>query len=116
MAKTFLLLVLTGLLYLLAGVGAAWKWYNHAGLSAYQRGDYAEAAKQWEAALKEAQDFGEQDPRLATSLNNLALLYHAQGRYGDAEPLYKRARDPRKGLGASAPGCRPKPRQSGGAL
>ncbi len=29
--------------------------------------------------------------RLATSLNNLALLYKAQGRYAEAEPLYKRA-------------------------
>ncbi len=28
---------------------------------------------------------------MAASLNNLALLYEAQGRYGDAEPLYKRA-------------------------
>ena len=28
---------------------------------------------------------------MATSLNNLALLYHAQGRYAEAEPLYQRA-------------------------
>ncbi len=28
---------------------------------------------------------------VATSLNNLALLYQDQGRYADAEPLYKRA-------------------------
>jgi len=28
---------------------------------------------------------------MATSLNNLAVLYHAQGRYADAEPLYQRA-------------------------
>ena len=27
----------------------------------------------------------------ATDLNNLALLYHAQGRYAEAEPLYRRA-------------------------
>ena len=26
-----------------------------------------------------------------TSLNNLAALYRAQGRYGEAEPLYKRS-------------------------
>ncbi len=35
--------------------------------------------------------FGPQDPRLATSLNNLAGLYRAQGKYAEAEPLYKRA-------------------------
>ena len=36
------------------------------------------------AALKQANDFGEQDPRLATTLNNLALLYDAQGKYEQA--------------------------------
>ena len=30
-------------------------------------------------------------PDVATSLNNLAALYRAQGRYADAEPLYKRS-------------------------
>jgi tetratricopeptide (TPR) repeat protein len=30
-------------------------------------------------------------PDVAQSLNNLADLYSAQGRYTDAEPLYKRA-------------------------
>ena len=30
-------------------------------------------------------------PDVAQSLNNLALLYMAQGRYAEAEPLYKRA-------------------------
>ncbi len=28
---------------------------------------------------------------MATSLNNLAMLYQAQGRYAEAEPLYKRS-------------------------
>ena len=28
---------------------------------------------------------------MATSLNNLASLYHAQGNYAQAEPLYRRA-------------------------
>ncbi len=28
---------------------------------------------------------------MATSLNNLAVLYKAQGRYAEAEPLYQRA-------------------------
>ncbi len=34
---------------------------------------------------------GPDHPRVATSLNNLAALYQAQGRYTEAEPLYKRA-------------------------
>ena len=33
---------------------------------------------------------GPDHPDVATSLNNLAELYEAQGRYADAEPLYKR--------------------------
>ncbi len=28
---------------------------------------------------------------MATSFNNLALLYDAQGKYAEAEPLYKRS-------------------------
>ncbi len=28
---------------------------------------------------------------MAASLNNLALLYQAQGRYAEAEPLYQRS-------------------------
>ena len=34
---------------------------------------------------------GPDHPDVAQSLNNLALLYYHQGRYADAEPLYKRA-------------------------
>ena len=36
---------------------------------------------------------GPDHPDVARSLNNLALLYQAQGRYADAEPLYKRSLD-----------------------
>ena len=58
---------------------------------AYQQADYAQAENLFLAALKEAEKFGEQDSRLATSLNNLALLYDTQGKYAQAEPLYQRA-------------------------
>ena len=68
-----------------------WETLNATAFEAYQRGDYAEAEKQWSGALKAAEEFGLEDPRLATSLNNLALLYEAQGKYVEAEPLYKRA-------------------------
>ncbi len=37
------------------------------------------------------EDFGHDDPTTATLLNNLALLYKAQGRYAETEPLYKRS-------------------------
>ncbi len=45
-----------------------------AGEAAYQQGNYAEAVTQFRAALSLAEAFGPDDPRLATSLNNLALL------------------------------------------
>jgi tetratricopeptide (TPR) repeat protein len=35
--------------------------------------------------------FGSDDPIVAASLNNLALLYKSQGRYSEAEPLYQQA-------------------------
>ena len=34
---------------------------------------------------------GPDHPNVATSLNNLAGLYNAQGRYAEAEPLFKRS-------------------------
>ena len=36
-------------------------------------------------------EFGPDHPHVAASLNNLAELYRAQGRYADAEPLYERS-------------------------
>ncbi len=71
--------------------GSLWETYMDAATAAYQQGNYPEAEKELAAALKEAEGFGPQDPRLAMSLNNLAALYHAQGRYAEAEPLYKRS-------------------------
>lgn len=65
-----------------------------AGVKAYRSGKYAEAEKQFVAALKEADEFEEQDPRLATNLNNLnnlAGIYRVQAKYAEAEALYRRA-------------------------
>ncbi len=68
-----------------------WEKSIAAGMEAYQQARYGEAERQFKAALREAENFGEQDPRFATSLNNLAELYRAQGNYTEAEPLYKRS-------------------------
>ena len=43
---------------------------------------------------------GKEHPDTLISVNNLAVLYQAQGRYGEAEPLYS-ARS-RPGSGCSA--------------
>ena len=68
-----------------------WESNNAAGVKALQQGRYADAEKLLLAAVEEAEGFGPQDPRLATSLNNMAELYRAQGKYAEAEPLYKRS-------------------------
>ena len=50
---------LVGLVWLLLGtahvaLGATWETHTAAGLQAYQQGDYAEAEKQFRAALEKA--------------------------------------------------------------
>ncbi len=70
--------------------GAVWERYNDTGAEAYEQSFYDEAEQQWLAALQEAESFGPQDPRLATTLKNLADLYYSQGEYNEAGPLYRR--------------------------
>ena len=43
---------------------------------------------------------GQEHPDTLLSVNNLAALYDAQGRYGEAEPLFKRALEARSGCWA----------------
>jgi tetratricopeptide (TPR) repeat protein len=58
----------------------------------YQQGKYNEAILLAEKALAIFKKvLGENHFDVATSLNNLALLYGFQGRYNEAEPLYKEA-------------------------
>lgn len=64
-----------------------------AGGQAYADGKVPEAEVKFLAALAEAESFGENDPRLALCLNNLAGAYLAQGKYTMAEPVYKRCLD-----------------------
>lgn len=68
-----------------------WESYKNAGLEALAQAHYLEAEESLLAALKEAEKFGDQDIRLATSLNNLANLYRAQGKHSEVEPLLQRA-------------------------
>jgi tetratricopeptide (TPR) repeat protein len=63
---------------------------------AYRAADYPRAIALAERALRLARrTFGGRDPKTLSSINNLALFYFAQNRYGEAEPLY------REGLQAS---------------
>lgn len=58
---------------------------------AWQQGDYAEAEKLYLIALGKAESVGRPHWRLAASLGNLAENYRLQGRYAEAEPLFRRA-------------------------
>ncbi len=55
--------------------GGLWETYMAAGVKAYQQGNYPEAEKQLGAALKEAEGFGPQDPRLAAASRALTGLF-----------------------------------------
>ncbi len=83
---------------------ATWKAYKAAGSKAYKQGYYIEAEKQFAVALKMAQEFGPQDPRLGTSLNNLGLTYKTRGQFAKAELLFKGALQVcKKALGPAHP-------------
>lgn len=73
------------------GQDTVWNTYNDAGMQALKVAQYAKAERMLKLALREAELSGLSDTRVATSLNNLALLYGDQGKYDQAEPLYKRS-------------------------
>jgi tetratricopeptide (TPR) repeat protein len=70
---------------------SGWKDHLNEGDNYREKGNYSEAEKAYLAAIKEAEAFAEQDPRLPMTMNNLASLYDEEGRYREAEPLYLRA-------------------------
>jgi tetratricopeptide (TPR) repeat protein len=84
-------------LWLMCGVSdvyaqdVRWESMTTAGVRAFEQGDYAEAARQFQAALAIAETLTPDDPRLSTSLINLATVYRTQGQYTQAESCYQRA-------------------------
>src|SRR5580704_5978275 len=62
-----------------------------------RQGHYVDATRlASEALVIREKALGPEHPDVAQSLNDLAGLYTNQGRYADAEPLYKQPRDPGK--------------------
>lgn len=87
--RAFLLLLLgSGLV--IAGE-AEWRAHLQAGETAHKRGDNGAATTSFDAALREAEAFGAQDRRLATTLSSVALHHQALGRLAEAESHYQRA-------------------------
>jgi len=58
---------------------------------AFERGQYQQAERFYQRALERSQPLGQEDPNIASPLNNLAELYREQGKYEQAQVLYQRA-------------------------
>ncbi len=83
---------------LLAAAGAQflepdnnWRQLLREGRALSEQQKFLEAEDTLVKALKEAERFGTDDPRVAACLNALALLYQLQGNGEAAEPLFKKA-------------------------
>ncbi|CAA7408821.1 unnamed protein product [Spirodela intermedia] len=69
-----------------------WRIFTDNGRDLFLKGKVDEAEKYFLLASKEAKEgFGERDPHVASSLNNLAELYRVQKEFHKAEPLYLEA-------------------------
>src|SRR4051812_1121180 len=68
-----------------------WQRLTDETFSLVAAGKHDQAVVVSKKALEVAKKKGPDDPSVATSLNNLAVLYRRQGQYAAAEPLYKRA-------------------------
>jgi hypothetical protein len=68
-----------------------WETQNEAGRRFFGRGDFARAEQAFAAAIREAEQLGAADLRLATSLANLAQLKLRQKNHDEAERLFRRS-------------------------
>ena len=68
-----------------------WSRKMAAAEKAYSEHRYSVAEGLFNSSLKDAEAFGSADPRLAANLTQLAQTYQREGKYANAEPLYKRA-------------------------
>src|SRR5437763_21858 len=83
---------------------SSWEELNSASERAYEAGHYAEAEMFGLDALRLAEAFVAPDEHLATSLNNLAVLYRVMGKYTSAEQMgWKALTQDEKNLGEKQP-------------
>ena len=73
------------------GQSEEWIEFSRAGLRAADESRFSQAERLFRDALRLSEQFPEDDPRRATSVNNLAYILHAQGRYLAAESHYRQA-------------------------
>lgn len=91
-AFALIVAVVGSLLYLKTVIFPGGNWEKHidSGWVSLKQKKYTEAEKYFLNALKEAEKFPPDDPRLRLTLNNLAETYRVQARYNEAEPFFKR--------------------------
>eukprot|EP00850_Spirogloea_muscicola_P005090 SM000023S07546 [mRNA] locus=s23:6146:11274:- [translate_table: standard] len=71
---------------------ARWRVFTDTGRELFTQGRLTEAEKYFAGAIEEAKlGFGDKDPHVASSYNNLAELYRLRREYKQAEPLYLEA-------------------------
>jgi Tfp pilus assembly protein PilF len=68
-----------------------WETQNEAGRRFFGKGDFARAEQAFVAAIREAEQLGAVDLRLATSLANLAQLKLRQRNHDEADRLFRRS-------------------------
>ncbi len=66
---------------------AAWREDQDAGWKAFRAGRLHQAEHRLRLAEREARTFGNDDPRLATTLDHLAWVLCSEGKHGEAESL-----------------------------
>src|SRR5262249_41301251 len=72
-------------------INADWSYYQQEAEKAAKLGNRGQSEVMWQAALTIAEGFSNRDPRLAYTLENIASLHFAAGRYQRAEMFCKRA-------------------------
>lgn len=71
---------------------AKWRVYTDQGRELFLKGRLENAETLFVSAIQEAKEgFGERDPHVASSCNNLAELYRVKKEFDKAEPLYMEA-------------------------
>ena len=74
-----------------AGIADRWQTLTEAGTTARDQAQYEDAERLFLLASQETEQFDPGDRRVAATLNNLGLVYHAQGQYARAKPYYEQA-------------------------
>jgi tetratricopeptide (TPR) repeat protein len=69
----------------------SWETMTAAAEQAFAQGRYTEAIRDFQAALVLTESYPAEDPRVLSSLMNLAMAYRTQGQYTLAATLYQRA-------------------------